>query len=130
MRSASAVACSVVALLGACSSTPKPVEPDPAIVGSWKAATDGSMLTLSGSGLYSLVISGQAKPVIGSFEFDPKQRTIQMSTRRESPACGDDTATYMVRVGELRMDLEPVKDACELRRKIFSQPLDRVRNAR
>jgi hypothetical protein len=36
----------------------------------------------------------------------------------------------MVRVGDLRMDLEPVKDACELRRTIFSQPLDRVRNAK
>jgi hypothetical protein len=88
------------------------------------------MLTLSAGGLYSLAIAGQAKPVIGSFEFDAKQGTIQMTTRRESPACGDDSATYLARVGDLRMDLEPVKDACELRKKIFSQPLDRVRAAK
>lgn len=130
MRISVSAACSVLALLGACASTPKPTEPDPAIVGSWKASTDGSTLTLAAGGLYSLAITGQPKPVIGSFEYDPKQGTVQLTTRRESPACGDDSATYLARIGDLRMDLEPVKDACELRRTIFSKPLDRVRAAK
>ena len=121
----SIIAC--VLLAAACASSPRVEAPEPAVVGEWRAPTDGSVLSLSSGGLYSLSITDQPRPVMGSFTFDARAGTLSMTTRRESPACGDDSATYTVRVGDLRMDLEAVRDGCDLRRKILSLPLERIR---
>jgi hypothetical protein len=121
----SIVACTLLST--ACASAPRTEAPEPSVVGEWRAPTDGSVLTLSSGGLYSLSITDQARPVMGSFTFDARAGTLSMTTRRESPACGDDSATYSVRVGDLRMDLEAVRDGCDLRRKILSIPLERIR---
>jgi hypothetical protein len=114
--------------LAACSSSQKVKveEPDAAILGEWRSPSTGARGSFSVSGLYSLVVKDQPRPVMGSFSFDPKAHTLTLQTRRESPMCADDVGSYTVRLGEVTLDAEPVRDTCEARRRIFSAPFERV----
>jgi hypothetical protein len=114
--------------IASCGSTPKVKveEPDAAILGEWRSPSTGARLSFSAGGLYSLIVKDQPRPVMGSFEFDPKAHTLTLQTRRESPMCADDVGSYSVRLGDMTLDPEPVRDTCDARRKIFSAPFERV----
>ena len=84
----------------------------------------------SQGGLYSIALKDRARPVMGSFAFEPAEGTLALTTRRESPVCGDDNASYRVRIGGMTMDLEAVRDTCDVRAKSFAVPLERVRGGR
>ena len=112
--------------IASCKSSPKVEEPDAAIVGTWRSAGTGAEINFSRSGLYSLKVPNQPRPVMGGFTFEPKEGTLVLMTRRESPLCGDDTGTYAVRIGGLSMDAELVRDTCEMRSKLFAKQFERV----
>ena len=128
-KPAAAVLLALCALVS-CKSSPKVEEPDAAIVGTWRSAGTGAEINFSRSGLYSLKVPNQPRPVMGGFTFDPKEGTLALTTRRESPVCGDDDATYRVRIGGMTMDLEVQRDTCDLRARSFAVPLERVRGGR
>ena len=115
--------------IASCKSSPKVEEPDAAIVGTWRSAGTGAEINFSRSGLYSLKVPNQPRPVMGGFTFEPKEGTLVLMTRRESPLCGDDTGTYLVRIGGLSMDAELVRDTCEMRSKLFAKQFERVGTA-
>lgn len=116
--------------VASCRSTPEVEAPDASIVGVWRSADGATEISFSESGLYSLRLKGQTRPVMGSFAFNPKEGTLDLTTRRESPACGDDNGAYKVRMVASEMDLEAVRDTCELRSKAFAAPLQRARAGR
>jgi hypothetical protein len=119
-----------LAAAGSCRSTPDVPPPDAAIVGTWRAADGSVSVDFSQGGLYSIALKDRPRPVMGSFAFDPKEGTLALTTRRESPVCGDDDATYRVRIGGMTMDLEVQRDTCDLRARSFAVPLERVRGGR
>ncbi|NBX31439.1 MAG: hypothetical protein EBR07_01735, partial [Planctomycetes bacterium] len=90
-------------MLAGCLGRPKVEEPDAAVVGDWRAASNGTR-----SGLYSMAIKEQTRPVMGSFTFEPEEGLLVMQTRRESPMCADDIGQYKVRIGSMTMDVELV----------------------
>ena len=116
--------------VASCRSTPEVEAPDASIVGVWRSADGATEISFSESGLYSLRLKDQPRPVMGSFAFNPKEGTLDLTTRRESPACGDDNGAYKVRMVASEMDLEAVRDTCELRSKAFAAPLQRARAGR
>lgn len=122
-----APACAILVLAAtACRSTPEVEPPDAAIVGTWRAA-DGSLeIDFSSSGLYAMRLKDRERPVMGSFSYDAKEATLALATRRESPVCGDDNGSYRVIVGGISMDLEAVRDTCEVRAKALATRLERV----
>lgn len=119
------LAVALVALAG-CETTPKSDAPDPSVLGSWRVPSDGSMLSFTATGLYTMVLKGQQRPVVGSFEFDPKTGVLQLTTRRESPVCGDDLATYQVSVTDRTLDARVERDTCDVRTKMLAAPLERA----
>lgn len=112
--------------LVACETTPKSDAPDPSVLGSWRVPADGTMVSFTATGLYTMVLKGEQRPVVGSYEFDPKSGTLQLTTRRESPVCGDDLATYRVSVTDRTFDARVERDTCEVRAKAFASPLERA----
>ena len=116
-------------LLVGCLGRTKVEEPDAAVVGDWRAAANGTTITFSRSGLYSIAIKEQPRPVMGSFTFDPEQGTLVMQTRRESPMCADDIGQYKVRIGSMTMDVELVRDTCAPRSKLMVTSFERVKGA-
>ena len=116
-------------MLVGCLGRTKVEEPDAAVVGDWRAATNGTMITFSRSGLYSIAIKEQPRPVMGSFTFDPEEGTLVMQTRRESPMCADDIGQYKVRIGSMTMDVELVRDTCVPRSKLMVTSFERVKGA-
>jgi len=125
-RPTAAALATAIAVFASCKSSPKVEEPDAAIVGTWRSAGTGAEINFSRSGLYSLKVPSQPRPVMGGFTFDPKEGTLVLQTRRESPLCGDDTGTYTVRIGGVAMDAELVRDTCEMRTKLFAKQFERV----
>jgi hypothetical protein len=121
-----AIAASGVLASAACVSAEKVPAADPSITGSWRSLGDGSTISFAEGGLYSLVLKGQARAVVGGWSFDPRERRLTLTTRRESPLCADDQATYELRIGSLRMDAEPVREGCDARRALFAQSFERV----
>ena len=117
---------SAAAVLSSCRTAPEVAPPDPAIVGTWRAASGLVEVDFSPSGLYLIRLDDMKRPVMGAFAFDAKEGTLTLTTRRESPACGDDNASYRVIVGGMSMDLEVVRDTCDLRAKAFKTRLERV----
>lgn len=128
-RSAFRALAAFVALAG-CASSERIVAPDAAILGEWRAPASGTSIIFSEGGLYSLMLKGQRRPVIGGFTFDPKAGTLTLQTRRESPLCADDTGQYLVRIGSLSMDAELVRDTCDARSKAFSAHFERASGPR
>lgn len=122
---ASSIALSLLALAG-CETTPKSDAPEPSVLGSWRVPSDGSMVSFTATGLYTMVLKGQQRPVVGSFEFDPASGVLQLTTRRESPVCGDDLATYRVSVTDRTLDARVERDTCEIRTKTLAAPLERA----
>ena len=116
-------------MLVGCLGRPKVEEPDAAVVGDWRAAANGTMITFSRSGLYSIAIKEQTRPVMGSFTFDPEEGNLVMQTRRESPMCADDIGQYKVRIGSMTMDVELVRDTCAARSKLLVTSFERVKGA-
>jgi hypothetical protein len=112
--------------LAGCETTPKSDAPDPSVLGSWRAPADGSMVSFTATGLYTMVLKGQQRPVVGSYEFNPETGTLQLTTRRESPVCGDDLATYQVTVTDRTLDARVERDTCEIRSKTLASPLERA----
>lgn len=112
--------------VAACSSTEEVAPPDPAIVGTWRAADGLVEVDFSAGGLYAIRLDDLKRPVMGSFAFDAKEGALTLTTRRESPACGDDNASYRAIIGGMSMDLEVVRDTCDLRAKAFKTRLERV----
>lgn len=117
-------------MLVGCLGRQKVEEPDVAVVGDWRAAANGTVITFSQSGLYSIAIKDQKRPVMGSFNFNPDEGTLVMQTRRESPMCADDIGQYKVRIGSMTMDVELVRDTCDARSKFMVTSFDRVKDAR
>jgi hypothetical protein len=118
-------AIAAAAPISACNSRPKVEAPDEAIVGEWKCPANGSAVTFSSSGLYSLTLKDQPRPVMGSFKFDPEEGMLTLQTRRESPFCADDIGSYRVHIGGVSLDSELVRDTCEKRAKIFAVRFER-----
>ena len=112
--------------LSACVSTEKVPAADPSVTGAWRSLGDGSTISFAEGGLYSLLVKGQTRAVVGGWSYDPRERRLTLSTRRESPLCADDQATYELRIGSLRMDAEPVREGCDARRAVFAQSFERV----
>lgn len=110
----------------ACVSAEKVPVADPGVTGAWRSLGDGSTISFAEGGLYSLVLKGQARAVVGGWAYDPRERRLTLTTRRESPLCADDQATYELRIGSLRMDAEPVREGCDARRAVFAQSFERV----
>jgi hypothetical protein len=125
LRTAFALA-AVAASLASCRSAPKVEEPDAAIVGSWRSANGVATFTFASGGLYELRLADRPRPVMGSFAYDPKAGTLVLQTRRESPVCGDDVGTYNARLGSMTLDLEVVRDTCDVRANALSKPLERL----
>jgi len=117
-------------MLVGCLGRQKVEEPDVAVVGDWRAAANGTVITFSQSGLYSIAIKDQKRPVMGSFTFDPDEGTLVMQTRRESPMCADDIGQYKVRIGSMTMDVELVRDTCAARSKLLVTSFERVKDVR
>lgn len=113
----------------ACRNAERAEAPDTSILGEWRSPSTGAQLSFSPSGLYSLVVKGQARPVMGAFTFDPKEKALTLQTRRESPLCADDVGSYTVLVGPMTLDPKPVRDTCDARRAILSAPFERVGRA-
>lgn len=113
----------------ACVSTEKVPSADPSVMGAWRSIGDGSTISFAEGGLYSLVVKGQSRAVVGGWSYDPGVRRLTLSTRRESPLCADDQAVYELRIGSLRMDAEPVREGCDARRAVFAQSFERVGGA-
>lgn len=111
---------------GACVSTEKVPPADPSVTGAWRSLGDGSTISFAEGGLYSLLLKGQSRAVVGSWSYDPRERRLTLSTRRESPLCADDQAVYELRIGSLRMDADPVREGCDARRAVFAQSFERV----
>ena len=116
-------------MLVGCLGRPNVEEPDAAVVGEWRAAANGTTITFSRSGLYSIAIKEQPRPVMGSFTFDPEGGNLVMQTRRESPMCADDIGQYKVRIGSMTMDVELVRDTCAGRSKLLVTSFERVKGA-
>ena len=74
-------AIAAAAPISACNSRPKVEAPDEAIVGEWKCPANGSAVTFSSSGLYSLTLKDQPRPVMGSFKFDPEEGMLTRAGR-------------------------------------------------
>ena len=124
-----AVAAAAGLSLSACVSTEKVPAADPSVTGAWRSLGDGSTISFAEGGLYSLLVKGQARAVVGGWSYDPRERRLTLSTRRESPLCADDQAVYELRVGALRMDADPVREGCDARRAVFAQSFERVGGA-
>jgi hypothetical protein len=120
------VAASALLLVG-CLGRQKVEEPDTAVVGEWRAPANGTVITFSRSGLYSIFVKDQTRPVMGSFTFDPEEGTLVMQTRRESPMCADDIGQYKVHIGSLTMDVALVRDTCDARSKFMAVPFERAK---
>lgn len=121
-----AVAVAAGLSLSACVSTEKVPAADPSVTGAWRSLGDGSTISFAEGGLYSLLVKGQTRAVVGGWSYDPRERRLTLSTRRESPLCADDQAVYELRVGALRMDADPVREGCDARRAVFTQSFERV----
>ena len=121
-----AVAAAAGLSLSACVSTEKVPAADPSVTGAWRSLGDGSTISFAEGGLYSLLVKGQTRAVVGGWSYDPRERRLTLSTRRESPLCADDQAVYELRVGALRMDADPVREGCDARRSVFAQSFERV----
>lgn len=121
-----AAAGAVALLVAACASTDRVLAADPGVTGAWRSLGDGSTISFAEGGLYSLMVKGQPRAVVGGWSFDPRERRLTLSTRRESPICADDPAVYELRVGALRMDADPVREGCDARRAVFAQSFERV----
>ncbi|MBL9140916.1 MAG: hypothetical protein JNK53_03535, partial [Phycisphaerae bacterium] len=67
-----------------------------------------------------------ARPVLGPYEWNEATGMLTLQTRRESPICGDDPATYKVVLSSTTMDAQVQRDSCTLREKLLAQPLKRV----
>ncbi len=122
----SAGALTSAAALTGCETTPKAAAPDISVIGNWRAPADGTLISFTNAGLYSMIVKDLPRPVVGSFDWEAATQTITLRTRRESPICSDDTGTYTVTVGTLTLDATVVRDTCEARKKIFARPLQRV----
>ena len=125
-----AVAVAAVLSAAACVSTEKVSAADPNVTGAWRSIGDGSTISFAEGGLYSLVVKGQSRAVVGGWSYDPGERRLTLSTRRESPLCADDQAVYELRIGSLRMDADPVREGCDARRAVFAQSFERVGGGR
>ena len=127
MRAPSALAAvAVVFMLVSCRSAPKVEEPDAAIVGSWRSVNGVATFTFSRGGLYELQLADRPRPIMGSFAYDAKEGTLVLQTRRESPACGDDVGSYRARIGAITLDLQLVRDTCDVRANALAKPLERL----
>ena len=73
----------------ACVSTEKVPVADPSVMGAWRSLGDGSTISFAEGGLYSLVVKGQSRAVVGGWSYDPGERRPTLSTRRESPLCAE-----------------------------------------
>ena len=116
----------LTASFASCRSAPKVEEPDASIVGSWRSTNGVATFTFASGGLYELRLADRPRPVMGSFTYDPKAGTLVLQTRRESPVCGDDVGTYNARIGSMSLDLEVVRDTCDVRANALSKPLERL----
>lgn len=125
-RLAFPVLAAVLFALPGCETTPKSDAPEPSVLGSWRVPADGTLVSFTATGLYTMVIKGEQRPVVGSYEFDPKTGKLQLTTRRESPICGDDLASYQVSVTDRTLDARVERDTCEMRTKTFASPLERA----
>ena len=124
-----AVAGAAALSAAACVSTEKAQAADPSVTGAWRSIGDGSTISFAEGGLYSLLVKGQSRAVVGGWSYDPRERRLTLSTRRESPLCADDQAVYELRIGPLRMDADPVREGCDARRAVFAQSFERVGGA-
>ncbi|MFM9169212.1 MAG: hypothetical protein ACKOTD_03570 [Phycisphaerales bacterium] len=125
-----AVAGAVALSAAACVSTEKVPAADPSVMGAWRSLGDRSTISFAEGGLYSLLVKGQSRAVVGGWSYDPGARRLTLSTRRESPLCADDQAVYELRIGSLRMDADPVREGCDARRAVFAQSFERVGGGR
>ena len=99
------------------------------MLGTWRAPADGSLVSFTNTGLYTIMLKGQQRPVVGGYEFDAKTGTLSLQTRRESPVCGDDLGTYQVTVSSVALDARAERDTCDLRKQVFARPLERAQAA-
>ena len=125
-RLAWAIAAIAASTVAACRSAPKVEEPDAAIVGSWRSTNGVATFTFSRGGLYELRLADKPRPVMGAFTYSPKEGTLVLHTRRESSVCGDDVGTYNARLGAMTLDLELVRDTCDVRANALAKPLARI----
>lgn len=120
------IAVALVPMVASCRSAPKVEEPDAAIVGTWRSVNGVATFTFSRGGLYELRLADRPRPVMGSFQYEPKEGTLVLQTRRESPVCGDDVGSYKARIGAITLDLQLVRDTCDVRANALSKPLERL----
>ena len=123
------VAACLLACLPGCETTKATDAAAPSVVGTWRAPADGSTVSFTNTGLYTILLKGQSRPVVGGYEFDPKTGMLSLQTRRESPVCGDDLGTYHVTVSSVALDARADRETCDLRRQAFAAPLERAQPA-
>lgn len=120
------LAVALASSVASCRSAPKVEEPDAAIIGTWRSVNGVATFTFSRGGLYELQLADRPRPVMGSFEYSPKENTLVLQTRRESPVCGDDVGSYKARIGAITLELQLVRDTCDVRANALSKPLERL----
>ena len=123
---AALAAVALASLVASCRSAPKVEEPDAAIIGTWRSVNGVATFTFSRGGLYELRLADRPRPVMGSFEYSPTENTLVLQTRRESPVCGDDVGSYKARIGSITLDLQVVRDTCDVRANALAKPLERL----
>lgn len=114
------------AVLAACNSTPKPIIQDQRIVGTWRVTANNAVVSFTETGIYTMRVPEIDRPVLGSYDWDPETSTLTLQTRRESPICSDDVGIYHVRLSALTLDAEVQRETCQVRKSLFSRPLDRA----